>query len=79
MPSLMHPVTGAGIAVSDEDAQRYLDDGWVDTTPYDFKDNSWEAVRKSNEEAAGVEQSQESATTAADPSAAGVRGDGGPS
>jgi hypothetical protein len=58
MPDIYHPVTGAGMAVSDEDAERFLKDGWVDATPYEFKDNSWEAVRKSNEEAAGLDTQQ---------------------
>lgn len=37
---MQHPVTGAVHSVAKKDMARYEENGWVDTTPYDFADTS---------------------------------------
>jgi len=79
MPEMYHPVTGATASPSDEDVSWYEDNGWLDNTPFEFQDNSWASVNPEAAADAQEGQPQVSNTTAADPNAAGVLADGGPS
>jgi hypothetical protein len=85
MPDIMHPVTGAGMTVDEDDLDTYLESGWVDSTPYEFKDNSWAAVNSQEEPAQEEAPAEEAPKAAVAPkqskttAAAGVKGDAGPS
>jgi hypothetical protein len=91
--NLYHPVTGATAEVEEGDLGRYEDNGWLSSDPVEFKDNSWAATNpeaaQAQEQAAADERTEadkgssaspkQSNTTAADPNAAGVKADAGPS
>lgn len=89
MPELYHPVSGTTLDVSEGDLDWYESNGWVSTEPYEFKDNSFDAVypdaftaQSEADESAQAEakaNANASSTPAASPKAAGVKADGGPS
>jgi len=79
---VVHPVTGFTKTISNQKLDEYVGNGWLDGSPVQRKDNFHPAARKNaeqQEEAAAQDAAKVSTTTAADPGAAGLRADGGPS